>query len=219
MTTPQGAHLRVGHVERDRAVDALREAAAQGRLTLGELDARIEAALAARTRGDLRTLLVDLIPPTELELAVNPTAVAAVAGPGMTWQDPLVLTARWDDVYRAGPWEVPPFLELHPVAADVKLNLVDARVASEIIDVHLIGGAGSVVLVVPEGWGAELSRVTAGLGSMKSTVPERPTGRSPLLVLRGRTGLGSLRVRHPNGFDRWARERRLARGRGIVARN
>lgn len=220
MTEPQPPAIRIGHAERDEAVEQLREAAAEGRLTLEELDGRIEAALVARTRDDLRALLADLMPSADVEAVVNPVPVAQrISEPGWTWQDPLVLTARWDDVVRAGPWIVPPFLELNPVAANVKLDFVDARVDADLIDVHVIGGAGDAVLVLPEGWGADVSRLDKGMGAIKSTVDPRPSGRHPLVVVRGRTSMGNIKVRHPNRWDTYTRERRLAKGGGIVAKN
>lgn len=214
--------IRIGHAERDEAVEALRVAAGEGRLTLDELDERIEGALRARTRGDLRGVLDDLLPPHALGAVVAPVAHSGtpVGAPGWSWEDPLVLTARWDDVARAGAWEVPPFLELNPVAATVKLNFVDARAPHEIIDVHLLGGAGDAVLVVPQEWGADISRVQrGGLGTVKTQVSDRPNGRHPLMIVRGRVGLGNLRVRHPNRLDIWLRERRLAKGGGVFAKN
>ncbi|MDO5535084.1 MAG: DUF1707 domain-containing protein [Propionibacteriaceae bacterium] len=218
MTDP--GELRIGHAERDSAVETLREAAGDGRLTLEELDERITVALAARTRGDLEALLADLVTPDALSraLTARPTA-DLVTDPGSSWQDPLVLTARWDDVVRAGPWEVPPFLEVNPVAGNVKLNFVDARAPHEVIDLHLIGGAGDAVLIVPEGWGVDVQRVEKGMGSLRSSVAARPSGRLPLIAVRGRNALGTLRVRHPNRFDTWQRDRRLAQGGGIVAKN
>ena len=214
------SELRIGHAERDQAVATLRDAAADGRLTLDELDVRIGVAMAARTAADLRPVLADLLPPAELEVAMNAGTVAQRVGePGWTWQDPLVLAARWDDVVRAGPWEVPAFLELHPVAANVKLNLIDARTAVDLIDIVIVGGAGDTVLIVDEGWGVDVSRVTKGMGSVKSEVAQRPSGRAPQIIVRGSLSLGSLRVRHPNRYDTWQRQRRLAKGGGIVAKN
>jgi hypothetical protein len=52
--------LRASDAERDRAVSALRSHAGEGRLTVEELDSRIEAAFAARTRRELGDLLSDL---------------------------------------------------------------------------------------------------------------------------------------------------------------
>lgn len=215
--TPDG-RLRVGHAERDAAVEQLRDAAAEGRLTLEELEERIASALLAKTRDELRALLADLLPGKELEAAIYPTAAAHV-GPGWSWPDPLVLTARWDDVFRGGPWLVPPFLELNPVAGNVKLDFSDARVSTPVIDVHVVGGAGDAILIVPDGWGVELGRIKKGMGSVKSTVAGRPTGTLPLLVVHGKTRLGSIRARHPNWWDTRRRERWLARGGGVVAKN
>lgn len=220
MTEAPDGGLRIGHAERDAAVAQLRDAAAEGRLTLEELDGRIETALEARTRGELRRLLADLLPGQQLEAAINPSALLPTATePGWSWQDPLVLTAKWDDVFRGGPWVVPPFLELNPVAGNVKLDFVDARAATPIIDVNVVGGAGDAILIVPEGWGAEVSRIDKGLGSLKSTVERRPAGNLPQIVVRGRISLGSIRVRYPNWWDTKRRERWLARGGGIVSKN
>ena len=46
-------HVRVGDADRDTAAAALGEHFAQGRLTLDELDARLDAALTSRTHGEL----------------------------------------------------------------------------------------------------------------------------------------------------------------------
>lgn len=56
----QEAGLRVSDRERERAVDLLSQHAAQGRLTPEELEARIDSAHAARTRGQLAVLTADL---------------------------------------------------------------------------------------------------------------------------------------------------------------
>jgi hypothetical protein len=45
--------MRASHEDRDRAVDILRIAAGDGRLAADELDERLEAALTARTVGEL----------------------------------------------------------------------------------------------------------------------------------------------------------------------
>ena len=52
--------LRVGDAERERVADLLAEHHAVGRLTLAELDERLTATLAARTRDDLVAPLADL---------------------------------------------------------------------------------------------------------------------------------------------------------------
>src|SRR5215831_5482329 len=54
--------FRASHADRDRAIDLLKAAFVQGRLTKDELDERLGQALAARTYGDLAALTADLHP-------------------------------------------------------------------------------------------------------------------------------------------------------------
>jgi Domain of unknown function (DUF1707) len=55
-----GNEMRVGDAEREAAAAELREHYASGRLTLDELNERIDKAFAAKTRGDLNVLMTDL---------------------------------------------------------------------------------------------------------------------------------------------------------------
>ena len=52
--------MRAADADRERTIEALRTHAGAGRLRLDELAARVEAASAARTVGDLQRLLADL---------------------------------------------------------------------------------------------------------------------------------------------------------------
>lgn len=201
-------HIRVGNAERDEALAVLGRACAEGRLTYAELNERTGRALAARTRGEVQAVLADVVP----DPRVGPGVVSLrPPAAGTTWDDPLVIEARWSDELRLGRWAVPAFLEVHPVFSSVKLNFTDALVSSPVIDLVIVGGAGGTVLVVPLGWGAELSRLTRGLGSAKSTVVDRAEPGRPQLVIRGNNALGALRVRHPSRFDAWQERRALAR--------
>ena len=60
---PAAPGLRASDAERDAVAARLREAHAEGRLTLDEFAERLDAAFAARTRGDLAVLTRDLPPP------------------------------------------------------------------------------------------------------------------------------------------------------------
>ena len=57
MPEPQHPDLRASDAERERTADQLRHAAGEGRLTVEELDERLNAAYAARTRGELDRLV------------------------------------------------------------------------------------------------------------------------------------------------------------------
>ena len=84
----------------------------------------------------------------------------------------------------------------------MKLDFVEARPAAQLIEIEVIGGAGSIVLVLPAGWAADADRVSKAFGSKTVKVPREPGPGMPLLVLHGSVGVGSLRVRPPNRLQR-----------------
>jgi hypothetical protein len=67
-------YLRASHADRERAIETLKAAFVQGRLTKDELDTRAGQAFAARTYADLAALTTDL--PAGLADTVPPRAQA-----------------------------------------------------------------------------------------------------------------------------------------------
>ena len=60
MTPPPEPTVRASDAEREHHAELLREHAAQGRLTVDELDERLDRVYAARTRGELAPVVADL---------------------------------------------------------------------------------------------------------------------------------------------------------------
>jgi len=102
MTPPPEPILRASDAEREHHSELLREHAAQGRLTVDELEERLDRVYAASTRGELATVVADLPasepprrprrrPPVRPELvpflAVNLLLIAvwAATGAGYFW--------------------------------------------------------------------------------------------------------------------------------------
>lgn len=93
------SEMRASQTERDRVVDRLRTHAAEGRLEVEELEQRIEAALSARTHGDLDAVEADLPRPEPprprrrrnplrhhlVAVAVLLVAIWAATGAGYFW--------------------------------------------------------------------------------------------------------------------------------------
>ena len=77
----QRAEQRASDADRDTAVDILCAAAADGRLTMSELDERVGSALTARTIPQLADLVADLIGLR----AASPGPPPAPAPPGDRW--------------------------------------------------------------------------------------------------------------------------------------
>jgi hypothetical protein len=109
--------LRASHEDRDRVVDALRVAGGDGRLSAGELDARLESALTARTLGELAELTADL-----------PVAPAA--------KDALVVEQHGGKYVREGRWLVPERIELRTRECRVVLDFTRAVVTSDVVRIE-----------------------------------------------------------------------------------
>jgi hypothetical protein len=197
------SNIRVGHRERDAVTAVLQEAAADGRLSMAELEERLEAALRARTYADLDPLVADLS--VELPSRTLSGGHPQVKGPpaaGYSPEDPLRLDGGMSSEKRRGVWTVPPFIRINQGVGSVKLNCLEATPAAQLIEIEVIGGAGSVVLVLPDGWAVDTDRLAKAWGSKSVKVPREPAPGKPLLVIYGSLGMGSFKVRPANWFDR-----------------
>jgi hypothetical protein len=95
-----GYNVRIGDADREAVAAQLREHFADGRLTLEELNERLDQAFAAKTKTDLNTVMRDL------PHSVRPTADMPYGGTawhGPAWQGPMVTRPGQD--YRNGGWD------------------------------------------------------------------------------------------------------------------
>ncbi|MFJ4788222.1 DUF1707 domain-containing protein [Streptomyces sp. NPDC088794] len=129
--------LRASHMDRDRVVDVLRVAAGDGRLTSEELDERVEAALTARTLGELAVLTTDL--PAEAR-AVVPEV-----------KDVVRIEQQGGSVRRGDRWLVPRVLEIESAWGDVTLDFTQAVITHETLRVDLDMRGGTLRLVTRPG--------------------------------------------------------------------
>ena len=126
--------LRASHADRDRAVDALRVAGGDGRLSAEELDTRVESALSARTLGELAELTADL-----------PIAPAAQA------KDVLVVGQHGGRYVREGRWPVPARIELRTQECRVTLDFTDAVITSNVLRIETDMVHGKLLIVSSPG--------------------------------------------------------------------
>ncbi|OYN99509.1 hypothetical protein CGZ95_11390 [Enemella evansiae] len=200
MTSP--SELRAGNEDRERAIAALQEAYAEGRLSAEELRERAAAALQAVTFGDLDAVLADL--PTG-----TAPAVPQQLRPGSSMENPLILDAGWSSEKRSGDWQIPQFLLLRGSAGSVKLNCLAARTDHQVIHVWVDGGMGTVKIVLPDGWAADTSGMTKGIGMVRNKTDGTPAPGRPILVVNGSAGMGTLVVRYANSWERKAAAKEL----------
>lgn len=86
---PQAPGLRCTHADRDRVVELLKNAYAEGRLDQAEFDARFDQAMNARTYADLDLVLTDLLPGVSA-----PGAPVASTAPARPPSDPPTTEER-----------------------------------------------------------------------------------------------------------------------------
>ncbi|WP_181274638.1 DUF1707 SHOCT-like domain-containing protein [Brevibacterium oceani] len=204
--------FRIGHKERDEAIEVLREAAGDGRITVDELDERMEKVHAAKFPIDLDEVLADLT--TELPSdrfrptsAIAPAADRGQAIQGHNLLDPLVIKAGWESEVRRARWAVPPYIRCEPSMSNIELNFLEVDTDLQTIDVEIVAGMGSVTVVIPDDWAVNVDELSKSWGSVKSVVNAVPTGRKPIVRVGGSIGMGSFKARFANYFDR----RRMAK--------
>jgi len=139
---PSSPSLRASDADRDRVIELLRAAVADGRLDQAEFDERLDAALAARTIGALTPLTADLI------AAPGALALPLARTPAEPAAELLTIRERHGSVRREGRWTLPRRLRLNTAWSEVTLDLTRAvRSGPElIIEMQVRGGNVELVL-------------------------------------------------------------------------
>jgi hypothetical protein len=142
---PGSPALRASDADRDRVIEVLRAAVADGRLDQAEFDERLDAALAARTIDALAPLTTDLIAAPGSDVALMPPLARTRAEPAA---ELLTIKEKHGPVRRDGPWTLPHRLALRTAWCDVMLDLTAAvRSGPEfVIEMQVRGGNVELVL-------------------------------------------------------------------------
>jgi hypothetical protein len=136
---------RASDSEREATVAHLREAAAEGRLDVEELVARIDAAYTATTRAELEPLTADLPAPT-----------GAVFEPTRARETRFML-GIFGGGDHSGRWRVAERVRVLNIFGGVDLDLREATLAAPEVWITVVSIFGGSDIVVPEGVHAELS--------------------------------------------------------------
>jgi Domain of unknown function (DUF1707)/Cell wall-active antibiotics response 4TMS YvqF len=164
---------RASDSEREATVTRLREAAAEGRLTVEELTDRIDAAYAASMRDELEPLTADLP-------SVSGSSMAVEGGRGGT-RFVLGILGAGD---RRGRWRVAERVVVLNLFGGADLDLREATLASSEVTICVVTLFGGSDIVVPEGVYVELSSFALfGGDKLKLEGPEPPPG-APVVHVR-----------------------------------
>ncbi|MCT2588818.1 DUF1707 domain-containing protein [Streptomyces sp. N2-109] len=182
---PSG-ELRASHDDREAVVEQLRDAAAEGRIDLDELDTRLEQALKSKTHAELAVLTADL-----------PRLHSSESRP------PLVLKGGMHGASRGpGRWEVPGHVVARGGMGGVKVDFTRVQCRLTEVAVEAYGEMAGVTIVIPDAWAADTSGMDPGVGGFTDkTTPDRLPG-TPLIRLTGSAGMAGVVIRHPSRWER-----------------
>ncbi len=200
--------LRVSDAEREHVGQLLQRAVGMGMLSLGEFTERMDTALAAKTRGELNSVLVDL---PGVRLIGEPTAPQPAHGkpaplpqPGDSARAPLsgvvqggIIRPRMSGVTRRGDWQVAPVLRVNSWLSGVTLDFTQAVMTTQVVEIQVDDYASSLTLVVPQEATVDLD----GLELIGSSVNNKVRSGPPIgplhLLVHGRVRFGSVTAKQP----------------------
>ncbi|MFJ9466495.1 DUF1707 SHOCT-like domain-containing protein [Streptomyces caniferus] len=186
--------------ERENMVEQLREATAEGRLTLEELAERSEAAYLARTRAELLSVGEDL---------PHVTPPVPAGSPGQR-----TFRAAFGDLVHHSP-VLEHGIEATAVFGDLTLDLRSSPAPST-GELTIVARAivGDVHLLLPEGVRVEMN-CSKVFGDLRDLTREHagPEAITPLVRITGSAVLGDIVVAHPDSdrrtyWQKWLDERR-----------
>ncbi len=174
-------------------------------LSLGEFTERMDTALAAKTRGELNAVLVDL-PGVRLigQPAAGPPRFVPSQRVAPVAASSNVVRAFLSGVERKGPWQVPPVLQLENTLSGVTLDFTQAIMSTQVVEIRVDSNLSSLTLVVPAEATVDLNNLNLIGSSINNKVRTGPPIGPLHLVVHGQLRFGSVTAKHPFGTH-WKR--------------
>ncbi|MEV5889470.1 DUF1707 SHOCT-like domain-containing protein [Nonomuraea fuscirosea] len=183
MTDP--GEVRASDAEREAVVEQLRVASVEGRLSLVELTDRTEAAYTATTHAELAMLTQDL----PAGGAQAPVPAAPQEGRKRRW-----FVGVMGDSKRRGTWRIDQELGAVAVMGDVVLDLREAEVRTDRVEILAVSVMGDVKIIVPDGVNVDLDGM-AIMGDKKVKVDQAPPGMNvPVVRVQAYAIMGDVKV-------------------------
>jgi hypothetical protein len=188
--------MRVSNDDRERVARVLHDSMAEGRLTVNELEERLDKVYAAKTFGDLEPLTRDL-PVGQQASALQlpqpaPSAINRVGGRGTSSAAVAVMSGT----DRKGMWTVPPTFTAFAMMGGVQLDLTDARFEDAETTIQAFAIMGGIEIFVPDDITVQVNG-TALMGGFDSRVQDQiqPRPGAPLVKITGLAFWGGVEVK------------------------
>ncbi|HEX2363184.1 MAG TPA: DUF1707 domain-containing protein [Jiangellaceae bacterium] len=187
--------LRASDADRDRVAEQLRQAAGDGRLSIAELQERLDTLYAAKTYGELEPVVADLPDSGRVAsvLAPKPTSGEVSARVGGT---PVARTAKavFSGLERRGQWVVPTHYHVKAVFGGAELDLREARLESHEVTIEVKAVFGGVDIVVPDDVIAIVDGTAVFGGFDDKVSTSQPAAGAPIVRIGGKAVFGGVSV-------------------------
>jgi Domain of unknown function (DUF1707)/Cell wall-active antibiotics response 4TMS YvqF len=188
---PDKGNLRASDADRERVADVIRQAAGEGRLTMEELDERLDAVYAAKTYAELEPITRDLPQTPGAAPAPVPAGDPQRFGGEPTSHGAFAIMGGFS---RKGDWVVPEEFTAFAFMGGGEIDLREARYAARTATIHAVTFMGGIEVTVPEDANV---RVT-GIGIMgafdhQSGGTGEPGG--PTIIVNGLAVMGAVEVK------------------------
>jgi hypothetical protein len=192
---PKHLDLRASDADRERIANVLHQAVGEGRLTIHELDERLQGVYAAKTLGDLVPFTADLpVSGTATMPAPIPQAVPSNRIGGTPGGSAAV--AVLSGFSRTGVWVVPKYFSAVAFMGGGQLDLTQARFAERETTIQVFAFMGGIEIIVPDDITVRVSGFGLMGGFEHKGEHEGPPG-SPVLTINGFALMGGVDVRPP----------------------
>ncbi len=186
--------LRASDEDRAKVAAVLSTAFAEGRLTHEEHEERLDAAMRARTFDQLVPLTEDLVP-LDRPLPVTAPRSGPPVDRSSTSETPDRFMAMFGGFERKGAWRVRRQSQMLTMFGGGELDLTEATLEADTVEVSGLTMFGGVEIIVPEGV-AVRNETVAIFGGSEVKVPTPPAG-APTLVVKGLVMFGGIEIRTP----------------------
>lgn len=144
----KAAELRASDADRERVAAVVREAAAEGRIGLDEVDERLSAVFAAKTYGELAQVTADL--PADTGQDPRESAAPARRYEYDGAQESVTAIGILGGFQRRGVWTVPRVLTSVTIMGGGEIDLRAARFTGRDVTIRVVAIMGGVNIIVPE---------------------------------------------------------------------
>jgi Domain of unknown function (DUF1707)/Cell wall-active antibiotics response 4TMS YvqF len=196
--------MRVSNNDRERVAQFLHNSMAEGRLTVSELEERLDKVYSAKTFGELEPVTRDLpagqqTTSVQLPQPSAPMQTNRIGGRG-TSSTAIAIMSGAD---RKGVWTVPPTFNTVAIMGGVQIDLTDARFEDAETTIQAFAMMGGIEIFVPDDITVQVNG-SGFMGAFDNKVHEQAAARPgvPHVRITGFAFWGAVEVKHRKKKDK-----------------